>query len=413
MQEFTEDFQRAYIAACLSGMLGSKPSVLPASLFTQEREEIAREIRNFVGLYRLWPGKEVLLEKLPSHARDEALRIFQVTKDHKTYAADEGRKIVKRQALRDCCFAMADIIEDQPTDWDTLPGKVREALQTGEKTPDPFDYGKDMEARHRAENPVSGLLHAPTGMSLIDNAMGGGLASGELGLVMAPTKRGKSHMVTCFAVEALLKEIPVLSITLELRDKILARRYDRSISGMTTPEILENPGKMEKTIREKINDLSILRLVSAPRYTLTIDDVRELIDDALQFFGRRCAVVIDYGSILRRDQSMPKHDAIEMIHEELSTIAMEALLPIWTPYQTNKMAFMKGKNGQVDDLSLGHAGESYGSMKHADVIIVLNQSITEKAKGRMRVVMEGARDSAEISTTISYDWSRTRIKELK
>lgn len=404
MTTWERSFQTAFLAAVMDGRLGQSSEVVQPDLFHGEIQEVARTILDFQRSHGLWPGKKMLVELCPTK---EARQVCAVEEDRRRFAESEGRFRLKSAAIQAFAMELAAKSEEEQ-EWGSLPTQLQRVLSLAEKAPEPFDYGSGMQDRHRAESPVSGLRKAPTGISRFDRVMGGGLACGELGLAMAPSKRGKSHIVTYFGVQAILSGWPVLNVTLELRDKILARRYDRAFARMGPLEVSENPEEMERRVRAVLPDTSRLRIVSAPRYSLSVGDIERMVDERLDAWGEKFLLIVDYGSILRRDQAQAKHEAIGEVHERLSSLAQSRMVPIWSPFQTNRQALGEAS----DDIGLQHAGDSYAAMQHADVILTLNQKRGDKAKNRLRLELTGMRDGAETETMVKYDWATSWVEDI-
>lgn len=402
---WTVEFQRSLLAAAIEGRLGQNPDILRPALFHDSVEPVARAIREFRKEHGLWPGRKVLPEIVHEDDLHEAKKVAKVGMDQRVHAEAEGRVALRHRALEEFFVQGAEFL-DHPEVWDKFPAMLSDALRCASRAPDPYRYGEGIQERHAPEKPITGVWRAPTGIEPFDRAMGGGLAQGELGLIMAPSKRGKSHMGVWFGSRAVLAGRKVLHITLELRDRILARRYDRCFSDMDAYAIEENPDELERRVREAVPDPEALQIVSAPRYSLSVSDVAEVLEAHTDRWGERPVLVVDYGSILRYDRTLPRHQALGRVHEELSSLAMERTIPIWTPFQSNR----QGLSEAGDSLGLEHAGDSFEAMQHADVIMTMNQSKQDRTKGRMRLDLTGMRDGHEAQVIVTPDWSRSRLE---
>ena len=397
--------QKAYLAAVLHGELGTREDLLDPGLFLPDLRQIVEEIADFRRRYGGWPEVAAISSLFSSEA-DVAKEIRAITRPMREWGGREGRDLIRKEAMRCFILEAAEYAEHGPEAWAQIETAMRKAQETASPSPPAFAYGAQIPERHKPRKSNTGLWRAPTGLPTLDRAMKGGLGAGEVGLVMAPTKRGKSHMMTWFGTQALLKGFPVLHITLELRDEALARRYDRCLTGMDDWDIQENLDGLEEKLLSVLPDPTMLRIISAPRFYLTVGDIGAMLKDAMDEWGRRPLLIVDYGSILKPSTEGKRHEQVGAVHEELSTLAMSQTVPLWSPYQTNRSAFQAEEGA----LNMGHAGDSYASMQHVDIVLTMDQSPADKMKKRMILNMAGVRDGAEAREVVRPDWARSRVE---
>ena len=142
----------------------------------------------------------------------------------------EGTQFVQEKALKFCKQqelqkamdkAQKIITEGDFESYDKVEGLVRMALQVGERetgTTDIFsnlDTVLDEDFRH----PI------PMGIHGIDRLMKGGLAKGEIGVILAPTGVGKTTILTKIANTAFNLGYNVLQIFFEDNPKIVQRKH--------------------------------------------------------------------------------------------------------------------------------------------------------------------------------------------
>ena len=80
----------------------------------------------------------------------------------------------------------------------------------------------------------------PTGLDGIDNLLNGGLAKGEIGVILAPTGVGKTTMLTRFANTAFNMGYNVLQIFFEDNPKIIQRKHFTCWTGISPDELSSN-----------------------------------------------------------------------------------------------------------------------------------------------------------------------------
>jgi hypothetical protein len=236
--------------------------------------------------------------------------------------------------------------------------------------------------------------------------LAGGAKGGQLGLILAPTKVGKSHVAVICGVGALRAGGFVLHITLELVPNETAARYDRSLSGMDSFEIVDNPQRLLNAIEEP---RSRLEIQGYPRFGATVADIEDDVKEQLDKWGKPGLIIVDYGRLLRPLQAARPDIEIGRIHEALSTLCVEENVPMWTPYQTTKTPLSGEQNGNV---TMFDAGASYESMQHADIVAALCRSEDDAFQHRMAIKIAGSRETEGGIIQVKYDWARSRVEEL-
>ena len=178
----------------------------------------------------------------------------------------EGSDFVQEKSLRFCkqqelqkVMSKAQKIIDKGDfeSYDHLEQMVREALQVGEVetgTSDVFsnlDEVLDDDYRH----PI------PMGIQGIDNLLKGGLAKGEIGVILAPTGVGKTTILSKIANNAFNLGYNVLQIFFEDNPKIIQRKHFTMWTGIA-PDDLSNHREVviEKVKEIKLNTKNTLTL---------------------------------------------------------------------------------------------------------------------------------------------------------
>ncbi len=88
-----------------------------------------------------------------------------------------------------------------------------------------------------------------TGWDVVDDLMDGGLAPGELGVVMAPAGIGKSWLLINIGANAIKAGHTVIHYTLELNENYVGQRYDSVLTGINAQSLKNH----QETVEEKIN----------------------------------------------------------------------------------------------------------------------------------------------------------------
>ena len=191
---------------------------------------------------------EIAQELLLKITLDTISDIKNVDESGTQFVQEKALKFCKQQELQKVMDKAKKIIDHgEFENYDTLEEMVREALQVGNVdrgTGDVFENLEDVLAddyRH----PI------PMGIPGIDNLLKGGLAKGEIGVILAPTGVGKSTLTTKIANNAFNLGFNVLQILLISMLRALhlsniqnqskfAELYPPMILGLSSSIILKN-----------------------------------------------------------------------------------------------------------------------------------------------------------------------------
>ena len=112
---------------------------------------------------------------------------------------------------------------------------ITDASIAGITTDAGIDYVKDVDLvlEHVKRETV------PTGWKPIDDALGGGLGKGELGIIMAPAGVGKSFLLGCITAHNIQRGENVIHYTLENSDSIVGVRLTANICDAQISDIEE------------------------------------------------------------------------------------------------------------------------------------------------------------------------------
>jgi len=250
---------------------------------------------------------------------------------------------------------------------------ISTALHLGTDNNFGYDYIKDFDDRFviEARNPIS------TGWKEIDKITKGGFGQGELSVVISPTGVGKSFALVHFGAEALKQGKNVIHYTLELREKVVAQRYDACLTGYDLDELLDK----KQAIYDKIKEIDGQLIIKEyPTKSATTTTIKTHLDKTRQNHMEVDMIIVDYGDLLRgTTKTLEKRHELESIYEELRGIAQEFNCPLLTASQTNR----EGMNEEV--ITMKSISEAYNKCFVADFIISLSRTIRDKDNNMGRI----------------------------
>jgi len=318
------------------------------------------------------------------------------------YVKEKSLDFCRKQAMKEALEKSVDLISKDK--YEEVVDMMKKAVSVGMTSSVGHDFFEDMEARFVKIN----RLACPTGIEEIDErtVLNGGLGKGELGVIVANTGVGKSHMLVQLGAHALRLGKNVVHYTLELTETAVGIRYDSNLMNIASNEIQDS--KQEVIERYKEMELGKLIIKEYPTGGATVGTIRSHLEKlALRGFVPN-VLLIDYADIMR---STREYDALrlelKLIYEELRNLAMERGIPIWTASQANR----DSSNSEV--VGLENMSESYGKAMVADVVLSLSRKATEKATGAGRLFVAKNRAGRDgILFPVHIDTARSKIKVL-
>jgi len=250
-----------------------------------------------------------------------------------------------------------------------------------------------------------------TGIDQLDNEiLNGGLEKGELAILLAEPKKGKSIGLIHMGVAALMTHTGrVAHFVLEGLTEQTVMRYQSRLTGIEYKRILkdkltEKETKLLSYVGEKyIRNLELIPMNQHWNYTVL--DVEAKLKELERRKLKPDLVVIDYADLLH------SHEKFENIRVEqtwvyryLKQLAMMRSVAIWTASQAVRP---KDSPEKQYTLRAKDISESYEKVRIADLVATLNQTPKERRLGILRFHVDIYR-SNEDGRTIRFltDYSK-------
>lgn len=238
----------------------------------------------------------------------------------------------------------------------------------------------------------------PTGLTAIDRLNGGGLAKGELGLVVAQSGTGKSMTLINLAANYTKRKQNVLFIALEELENRMILKFEQSLLRQNKSDILSgqslNDTKFDelqgfyKKHREHLGNLFFARY--SPR-SVTPAKVEQLISDVMVRKGVVIdVVIIDYPELLRNPNSTGNESEDGgKLFEEMRRIGQDYNVVMWTAAQMNRTAY------SADIKTAEHMEGSHRKKNAAELVLTINQTQEEFNNGFIRYYADKLRNPPE------------------
>lgn len=237
-----------------------------------------------------------------------------------------------------------------------------------------------------------------TGFKAIDALNGGGLAKGELGMIVAASGTGKTMILTNLATNYTRQGKNVLFIALEELENRMILKFEQAMLRVNRSQILngsvlneEMYDKMQnvyKNNREKFGNLLFARY--SPR-TVTPAKVEQLISDVKLRMGIDLdVVIIDYPELLRNPNATGNEaDDGGKLFEEMRRIGQDYNVVMWTAAQMNRTAYAAAIR------TAEHMEGSLRKKNAAELVLTVNQTPEEYNAGFIRLYADKVRNPPE------------------
>ena len=384
--------------------------------------ELLEEIGNF--------GENLILRGRSFSVDDYLLVIQDIyenpQQDKYDYTRDKVIEFAKDRAILQVADELEKMLKEK--NYTGIRKKMEQALSIGKSVEEMGTfYFENMETRfaNRAAGIDRYSITVPTGINEIDTALGGGIALAELGVIMAPMKRGKTIVGVNFAVGALCAKLHhrkrsynVLHCTLEGSEERTEALYDSRISGVLKDDITMRNQEVQQAVMEFRNHENTGKLIIKhfPANTCSAYDIEACIQNLIAKESLRIdLIIVDYLGLMRsadkafiyEGTSSGKYYLIGQITKELLSLAQRYKVAIWLLHQSTRGAIGK------DTVDLDDSADSIEPMRDADLILTVNQTKEELRENKCRIYIAGGREVEDKKhIVLKMDKKRVKIESL-
>lgn len=231
----------------------------------------------------------------------------------------------------------------------------------------------------------------PTGISLIDEVLNGGLGKGELGVIISPSGYGKTSLTTSMAQYAAtfkskLNEyqgFKVLQIGFEDKIKQIKRKHFSKITQIEACNLSKEEYRDE--VRRRIEDYEEiqtanknLRIIRLPSGRKSVDDIEKIIKQKINEGFRPDLVIIDYFECLKMTGSstMSKWEKEADTMRKIEALTNQYEIAFWVPVQGNRDSI----NAEL--VTMDNAGGALAKIQIAHIIMSITRSLEDIADNR-------------------------------
>ena len=373
---------------------------------------------------------EISSESARKIVLDTLTQIRDVSFEGHQFVIEKALKFCKQQELQKVMTKAQKIIDKGDFEsYDQLEEMVNKALQVGEideAEHDVFtnlDQVLDEDYRH----PI------PMGIIGIDNLLKGGLAKGELGVILAPTGVGKTTVLTKICNHAFNLGYNVLQIFFEDNPKIIQRKHFTLWTGIAPDELSFHKDVVMEKVRDiKENTTNKLILKKYASDTLTMNQIKNQIRKMIAEGTKIDMISLDYIDCVVPDKNLGDEWKSEgSVMRGFEAMCHELDVAGWTATQGNRSSISSDvvttdqMGGSIKKAQVGHVIITVAKSLQQKEMKLATIAITKSRIGRDGIVFENCKfdnELMEIDTESSVTFlgleeqkeerNRNRVNEL-
>jgi replicative DNA helicase len=317
------------------------------------------------------------------------------------FVQEKALKFCKQQELQKAMNKAQKIIDQGDFEsYDAVEGMVREALQVGERdtgTTDIFS-GLDDVLNDDFRHPI------PIGIDGIDRLLKGGLAKGEIGVILAPTGVGKTTLMTKIANTAFNMGYNVLQIFFEDNPKIIQRKHFTIWTGIEPDNLATRKEEVIDKVEEIKNTMpNKLILKKLPSDTMTMNQIKNQVRKMIADGTKVDLITLDYiDCVLPDNLKTDEWKAEGSVMRHFEAMCHELGLAGWTATQGNRSSISSEvvttdqMGGSIKKAQVGHVVISVAKTLQQKEMKLATIAITKSRLGQDGVVFENCKFDNEL-----------------
>ena len=363
---------------------------------------IIQMIKEYYGKYETSPSFETLGQIVRSEIEQELFikmiidtleKIRDINLDGALFVQEKSLKFCKQQELQKAMAKAQKIIDSgEFENYDKVEELVIKALQVGELNRGVEDvfYNLDEVLNDDFRHPV------PMGIPGLDRLLKGGLAKGEIGVILAPTGVGKSTFLTKIANHGFNLGYNVLQIFFEDNPKIIQRKHFTLWTEISPDELSERKDEvMAKVndIKEKMPNRLILKKL--PSDTVTMLQIKNQIRKMIAEGTKIDMVLLDYIDCVVPDKNLGDEWKSEgSVIRAFEAMCHELNLVGWTATQGNRSSISSEvvttdqMGGSIKKAQVGHVIISVAKTLQQKEAKLATVAVTKSRIGSDGVIFE-------------------------
>ena len=400
---------------------------------------ITQMIREYYSKYEHAPTFDTLEQITKSELQQESAskividtlkKIKDAPVEGGEFVQEKARKFCKQQELQKAMNNAQKIIDGgEFENYDKVEQLVRNALQVGEREEGVINVFSNLEEvlDEDYRHPI------PMGIPGIDRLLKGGLAKGEIGVILAPTGVGKTTLMTKITNHAFNLGYNVLQLFFEDNPKIIQRKHIVLWTKIHPDDLTLKKDEVLKKVTEiKTTMSNQLILQKLPSDSLSMAQIKNMVRKMIADGIRIDMISLDYIDCVLPDRNLGDEWKSEgSVMRAFEAMCHELDLVGWTATQGNRSSISSEvvttdqMGGSIKKAQVGHVIISVAKTLQQKEMKLATIAITKSRIGDDGVVFENCKfdnGMIEIDTDSSVTFlgleeqqeqrNRDRIKEL-
>jgi replicative DNA helicase len=346
------------------------------------------------------------------------------------FVQEKALKFCKQQELQKAITKAQKVIDGgEFENYDTLEEMIREALQVGIVEDGMLNVFSNLDdvLNEDYRHPI------PMGIPGIDRLLKGGLAKGEIGVILAPTGVGKSTILTKIANHAFNLGYNVLQIFFEDNPKVIQRKHFTLWSKIHPDDMSNKKEEVLMRVKEVESKMTNqLILEKLPSDTMTMTQIKNLIRKKIADGIKVDMVLLDYIDCVVPEKNLGDEWKSEgSVMRGFEAMCHELNLVGWTATQGNRSSISSEvvttdqMGGSIKKAQVGHVIISIAKTLQQKEMKLATIAITKSRIGDDGIIFENCKfdnSMLEIDTESSVTFlgheeqkeenNRQRIKDL-
>ena len=346
------------------------------------------------------------------------------------FVQEKALKFCKQQELQKAITKAQKVIDGgEFENYDTLEEMIREALQVGIVEDGMLNVFSNLDdvLNEDYRHPI------PMGIPGIDRLLKGGLAKGEIGVILAPTGVGKSTILTKIANHAFNLGYNVLQIFFEDNPKVIQRKHFTLWSKIHPDDMSNKKEEVLMRVKEVESKMTNqLILEKLPSDTMTMTQIKNLIRKKIADGIKIDMVLLDYIDCVVPEKNLGDEWKSEgSVMRGFEAMCHELNLVGWTATQGNRSSISSEvvttdqMGGSIKKAQVGHVIISIAKTLQQKEMKLATIAITKSRIGDDGIIFENCKfdnSMLDIDTESSVTFlgheeqkeenNRQRIKDL-
>lgn len=325
----------------------------------------------------------------------------RVIPEEQEYIKDKLGTFIKSQSVKNAMInSVIDLTKQEK--WDDIVGVMQEAVSVGFDIDDfglnYFDSVAERAVQRANERHDRKIF---TGIPDLDNLTYGGIKSGQVGMIVGGTGRGKSVFLQWLGRTAVMQGKCVVYFTFELAAEDIASRYDSMFAQIKPQELNE----YQQEVIDEVNKYGTtygknLMIKHFPADSATIHTLKDYCRRLSHAGIVPDLILVDYLDLMKAHRTYNDvHAETDSITKALVGFASEFDVAVWTATQMNRSGLVSETPDEAG--MAGYIGKQY----HADMVLWMAQTREEKEDEIMRIWVSKNRNGKVGTVHIGTNYS--------